>query len=211
MVLAVHRSEVISLAIDIDYLRRHYSSLSDEALREIDRSELVAAAQKCYDEELARRAPAESKRAVDAAPDWLEEAACACTFALPPGTDSPPDAEEAREALQAAGIPCHLEVCEVDPPPAQREPRRECRLMVPGDLTLQVGCVLDKKIWNQEIESEWRAHFETLSDEDLRAVDSRIVLGGLLDRIERITRAYDEELARRGLEPSSDWRDGHEA
>src|SRR5579885_3620819 len=41
--------------IDLDYLRRHYADLSDEALMEVDPSELVAEARRCYEEELARR------------------------------------------------------------------------------------------------------------------------------------------------------------
>ena len=40
---------------DPEYFRRHYASLSDEALLEIDRAELVETAQKSYDDELERR------------------------------------------------------------------------------------------------------------------------------------------------------------
>ena len=43
------------MPLDPEYLRHHYASLSDEALLELDRSELVETAQKCYDEELIRR------------------------------------------------------------------------------------------------------------------------------------------------------------
>lgn len=40
---------------DPGYLREYYSSLNDEALLNLDRSQLVEAAQKCYDEEVRRR------------------------------------------------------------------------------------------------------------------------------------------------------------
>ena len=43
------------MQIDLDHIRRHYTSLSDEALLDINRAELVEAAQQCYDDELARR------------------------------------------------------------------------------------------------------------------------------------------------------------
>jgi hypothetical protein len=43
------------MQVDPEYLRRHYNSLSDEALLSIDRTDLVEIAQKCYDAELARR------------------------------------------------------------------------------------------------------------------------------------------------------------
>ena len=49
------------MQINLEDLRRHYASLSDEALREIDRSELVELAQQCYDQELAQREPLEKK------------------------------------------------------------------------------------------------------------------------------------------------------
>ena len=50
------------MQLSIENLRRHYASLSDEALREIDRSELVEAARACYDHELAQREPLKMPR-----------------------------------------------------------------------------------------------------------------------------------------------------
>ena len=40
---------------DLEFLRRHYAALSDEALLEIDRAELVDAARSLYDHELVER------------------------------------------------------------------------------------------------------------------------------------------------------------
>ena len=49
------------MKLNIEELRRHYASLSDEALREIDRTELVEIARQCYDQELALREPLKKK------------------------------------------------------------------------------------------------------------------------------------------------------
>jgi hypothetical protein len=43
------------MQIDPEEFRKHYASLSDDALLEINRDELVDVAQQCYDEELTSR------------------------------------------------------------------------------------------------------------------------------------------------------------
>src|ERR1700682_2068933 len=43
------------MPVDPKYLRQHYGSLSDQALLALDRADLVAAAQNCYDDEIRRR------------------------------------------------------------------------------------------------------------------------------------------------------------
>jgi hypothetical protein len=183
------------LQIDLESLRRHYAALPDEALLAIDRDELVEAAQACYDQELAQR------KLTDAdprdTPDWLDEANCACTFSGQSENQPPPDAENAFDALTAAGIPCHLAVQKIDPPAAPR-PWYEYRLMVPGNLNMQASSVLDKDVFNVEIETGWRTYFESLSDEELQAVDPEELFGGLRDRLERATKAYQEALSARG-------------
>jgi hypothetical protein len=72
--------------------------------------------------------------------------------------------------------------------------------MVPGRWMLEAQSVLDQGIFNQEVEDQWKAHFQMLSDEELRAVDPQVLFGGLRDRIERVTRAYRDELAQRDSE-----------
>jgi hypothetical protein len=197
------------LRTDTVYLRRHYASLSDEALLDVDETDLVEDAQRIYDEELAQRGltrretggdddpgdPASPiDRAGDRKPDWLGAAMVAATFSAGPGqTDK---ALEARGALEAAGIPCYLSTRWVDPPPVA-EPREELRLMVPGNLPLEAESVLDKEIFNREAEAMWTTHFQALSDEELRAVDLQLVFAGRMDWIERVTRAYHEELKQR--------------
>jgi len=129
-------------------------------------------------------------------PEWFEDAACVCTFATSAGNNATSDAENAREALTDAGIPCHVALHHIDPdvtPP----PQSEYRVMVPGGFNLEAASVLDMEIFNAEIEAEWRNHFSVLTDDDLFRVNKEILFGGLVDRVERVKRAYDEEVARR--------------
>ena len=193
------------MQIDPEALRRHFASLSDEALIAVDRTDLIEMAQKCYDAELVRRRVAPQRQAeslaevVDPAtpsdhpgegpdakralvidsevdPDWLDEAACACTFANYPGSPSASEAAHARDVLEAVGIPCHISVREIDPPSADPPPRSEYCLMVPGALNLQATGVLDVQIFNSTLEADWRTLLEALSDEELLALNSDIYL-----------------------------------
>jgi hypothetical protein len=202
------------MKLNIDDLRRHYASLSDETLREIDRSELVEAARACYDHELAQREPLiratpvrqdeseeEAEDALESdegdAPGWVAEAACACTFLDYPGRNAGSVAGDARSALQNAGIPCYLEqhLIEHDTPPPL--PQNEYRVLVPSRLNLQANSVLDKEIFNPENAEAWRAHFQVLSDAELLKTKKEDFVGGLLDLVARISKVYDEEVARR--------------
>ena len=202
--------------IDLEDLRRYYASLPDEALLELDRAELTDAARRCYDEEVAQRDLASSGAQQDQAddeveaggtldvdtrakPDWLEDAACACAFATFSGSPSGSDAETAREALKAGGIPCYISLHKADPPSVDPQPRDEYCVMVPGPLYLQATSVLDREIFNPKVEDDWRTHFEALSDEELRALNAEIICAGLMDRMKRLKRVFEEEIARRGL------------
>jgi hypothetical protein len=186
------------LQIDLESLQRHYASLSDEELQALDRDELVEMAQACYDQELAQRKLTSGEDGDT--PDWLEDAGCACTFYSQPGSQTAPDTSgDACSALDAAGIPCYLAMHKIDPPSVAPQTRYEYRLMVPGNLNMQAASVLDKEIFNSEVEAEWKVFFESLSDEELRAVDTEELFGGLRDRIERAARAYQEELKARGV------------
>jgi len=59
--------------------------------------------------------------------------------------------------------------------------------------------VVERAMFNPEFEAAWVAHLEALTDEELRTIDPRVALCGLFDRVARVTRAYDEELAHRKL------------
>ncbi len=74
---------------------------------------------------------------------------------------------------------------------------------MPGSLNLRATSVLECEIFNEEFEAQWRAHLEGLSDGELEAITPEIAFGGLIDKIERATKAYEEELARRGLTAES--------
>jgi hypothetical protein len=207
------------MPVDPEYLRQHYASLSDEGLLAINRSDLVSTAQKCYDDELARRdlaapksprradgrqvaspAPSPDQEDGDAEPDWLDDAAEVFSRVDTAGSTPGPDMVNARDALEAAGIPCYLDLHELtEEKSVSAKPTHQWRLMVPGDLNLHATSILERDIFNPDFEAEWKTHLETFSDDELRAMDPEAVFCGLFDRIERVTRAYDEELARRRL------------
>ena len=92
------------MQINPEEFRRHYDSLSDEALLEVNRDELVEVAQQCYDVELANRgikreSPAPAPEKPVESQEWVQ----AATF---------PSAEEANLAyamLESAAIPARLE------------------------------------------------------------------------------------------------------
>jgi hypothetical protein len=210
------------MPVDPEYLCQHYASLSDEALAAIDRDDLVEQARRYYDDEVGRRkltksrdavpsdAPREDARveddrpATEDEPDWLEEAAEVCSYAVFAGTAPPETAVDARDALEAAGIPCHLELFETaEEKSTAPEQTLRWRLMVPGKLSQRATSVLDRDIFNPEFEAEWKAHLEELSDEELREMSPQIVFCGLFDRIERVTRAYEEEISRRKIRARS--------
>ena len=220
------------MELDPEYLRQHYDSLSDEALLAVDRNELVEMAQTILDEDVARRGLAQRRvarrthtsrslptqmdspdrepqedgeaRGPGDKPGWLEDASEVYSFADLPGTARAADAENARDALEAAGIPCCLDLAEISPEKsAAPEPTQRWRIMVPGKLNLRAASVLEREIFNLEFEADWKTHLETLSDEDLRAMNPEAAFCGLFDRVERVNRVYDEELARRGLKSDS--------
>ena len=196
------------MQLDTEFLRRHYAEMSDEELQEINRDDLVEAARKIYDEELAGRKgapPAAVRRPMAPGPeeeheeaDWMEDAAEAYSAYPRPGTMDPSEgAEDARHALEGAGIPCHLELHEE--PDQDDNMRFRWRVLVPGKLIHRATSVIDRDVFNPEFEAQWRAHLEMLNDEDLRIMEPQYAFCGLYDRLQRINRAYDEELQRRGL------------
>jgi len=133
-------------------------------------------------------------------PDWLDDGAEVWSCVVYPGRGPAPEAADARAALLEAGIPCHLEMQEILPDEsAAREPRHQWRILVPGAHQLRATSELDREIFNQDFENEWRAHLNGFSDEELRAMHPHVAFGGLFDKVERINRAYAEELARRGM------------
>ena len=95
------------MKVSVEDIRRQYASLSDDALLDVDRRDLVDLARTCYDEELARRQPKAAPPAPSAAhapePDGdAEEFVVAETYL------SQEHAKLARELLRGAGIRAQL-------------------------------------------------------------------------------------------------------
>jgi hypothetical protein len=225
--------------IDSEDLRRHYAEIADEDLAAVDPEDLTEAARALYDAEVARRelpprheaeetekggdssqsisqieeiGSALSEFDIDTAspPDWLEDAACACSFApelsmavaarailrragIPFYITTDQDEDDTSQVLSAPQYPLHARV------PSGLPQNAMIRVMVPGTLALHATSILDREIFNKEKEAEWRKHFEGLSDEELRALDPEILCAGLLDLAARLRRAYEDEIARREL------------
>jgi hypothetical protein len=193
---------------DPEFLRQHYAAMSDEELQSIDRADLVKVAQQIYDEEVATREsslppPSESATAVyqeeiEIPDDWLEDAAEAYSRYVVRGTAPAPEAVHARDVLEAAGIPCELELFE--DPDQDEQMQHRWRVLVPGKLVHRALSVIDRDIFNAEFEAEWSAHLEMLSDEELQVMAPEYAFCGLYDRLARIKRAYDQERHRRRMD-----------
>lgn len=204
------------MQIDLEDLRRHYESLTDDELLEIEPSDLTDQARGCYEWEMKRRkltseaeppaggeedaeeAQAETGGA-EADPDWLETAVCACSYVNHAGDSGSTQAENAAAVLEAAGIPCEIEVTEFDPPVPDQPRGQEYRVMVPGALNLKATSILDKEIFNPQMEADWRSHLSVLTDADLQALTPDVICAGMADRIARLKRVYQEEIARRKM------------
>jgi hypothetical protein len=188
------------MPIDPKYLREQYAFLSNEALMAIDRADLVETAQRCYDEEVARRRLA-SPTHDDDKPAWLDDASEVFSRVDVRGTVIAPDIAAARDALEAEGIPCHLDLAELpqDEEPHTPPPTHVWRVLVPGNFNFRAASVLDRDIFNADFEEDWRVQIEMLSDAELLEMKPEVVFCGLFDRIERVTRSYDAEIARRKL------------
>jgi hypothetical protein len=129
--------------------RRHYESLSDEALLEIDPTELVDLARNCHAVEVARRGLAEdSSGAADATPlpdsqaaeKEKEELVCIVEY------DTLDEADLARGLLEAAEIPATTE----------SEPG-VVRLMVPAALANQALGMLASPLSDEELAAQAEA------------------------------------------------------
>ena len=190
-------------------LRRHYASLSDEALLALNRDDLTAVAQGCYDEEIASRrliesgddASGDEASAANAAgaaveSDWLESAAVACSF----GPQDTADLDQACGILEAADVP--YQINPRDQEDSQGQPYQMQEVMVPSPWLLLALSILDKEMFNERQEADWRGHLEELSDEDFATIHIEDLTAGMLDRVERLKRIYSDELERRGLEES---------
>jgi hypothetical protein len=196
--------------IDLESLRRHYSSISDEELLALKRDDLIEVAQKCWDEEVERRGLDELRESEAASddgagetetsfegdldPDWLQGAVCACSFVNDSGGSL---AADAVKVLNGAGIPCEVTTVEISSAPGRPPAEYENRIMVPAALNLKASSILDKEIFNPQLEADWRLHFQSLTDSELGALNPNEICIGLSDRMARLKRAYNDEVTRR--------------
>ena len=92
------------MQLDPEKLRQHYDRLSDDALLEIPRGDLVDLAREIYDSELARRGLKRVPAAPPAPPEeQFEETG---ELALLTEFDDANETLMARSLLESAGIPC---------------------------------------------------------------------------------------------------------
>jgi hypothetical protein len=209
------------MKIDRRELGRHYASLTDEELLSFNRDELTETAQVIYKQEVARRGLNENP-SIGAAneengtdfegtnelldsgheePDWLDDAVCACEFAATPGDPSVDKAAMAQMVLRKAGIHSHLAMTRepLSDDDAHAQETTSVAVMVPLSLALHAISILDRDLFNEQHEAEWRIQLRTLSDKDLLALDPGIFCAGLMDRLARIKKAYVDEMTRREL------------
>lgn len=207
------------MEIDYEELNRHYASLSDEEFFSLDREDLIETVQIIYDREIKRRklnkkasgagqvkygnerfsAADESIENESSDPNWLQDGTCVCSFEMNPGSFAAEKAVQAQAALQEEGIPSRLKATQESREDARASSYEILNVMVPGELALHAASILDRDLFNEEYEAEWRIHLNVLSDKDLVALDPEIFCAGLLDRVARIKKVYVEEMAKRKL------------
>jgi len=199
--------------IDPEIIRARYAEMADEELRLIDRKELTSSAQQFFDHEFSRRNLTNDNSYPevenDAVPvekfskptplrvesDWMASAFTVSTFLAT--NSSPAAASDARDALEAAGIPCRIVENEVMPTPQDSLPYVEYQLMVPSALTLQAVSALDKAIYNANFAEELKNELEGLTEKEFGALDPEELCSGLLDRVERLRKVFKNEVSRR--------------
>lgn len=197
---------------DPEELREHFAALNDEALLEIDRDDLAGQAANYYDRELkvrrlksrpkgspAREALGDSQTVADfnpgEEPAWLPEAINVVSFGDATGDAIPGGAQQARVVLKKAAIPAYITV--ENPQDSSGRAGILYNVMVPSEHLLRAKSVLDKEIFNVLLETEHRTHFESMPVEAFEALEEDTLVAGMLDRVERLRRAYREEVARR--------------
>jgi hypothetical protein len=203
------------MQIDIEALRQYYRDMSDDQFFSMDRNDLTKEAQRIYDEQIKRRrwnkdlfSHEDSKDGGGSFysgslrlegegddPDWMEHSACACSFTEHPGSDAAQTAAKAMDVLQAAGIPSRMTETE------EGGGHKTLNVMVPGASIMHATSIVDRDLLNNEYETEWRTHLESLSDKEFMTLDPDVFCAGMLDRVARITKSYAAEIKRRNLKP----------
>ncbi len=198
------------MKIDRRELGRRYASLSDEELLSLDWTELTETAQVIYNLEVERRGLSARPLNLEApevfagsmespAPDWLQDAVVVCSFAASPGDAAVTKAARAQTVLQATGIPSQIKVMR-EANDDGSSAGEELNVMAPIAMALHATAVLDRDLFNEEYEAEWRSHLKILSDRNLSMLNPAIFCAGLQDRLARIMKAYADEIAARNMQ-----------
>ncbi len=190
------------LQIDPEQVRRNFSSLSDDALLELHREDLTELAVAFYDEEISKRGlipheesagdpiahgdlaledhrdRGEPRRLFMNSVPWARQAVTVHTF------HSAPEAEQAREALDASGVPNALA--------GDESGALRFNLMVPRASLEAAQRILEAEIFHPVFEDALERHFAVFGDDELLEMDRK-----LLPETSRA--AYDAELEARGL------------
>jgi hypothetical protein len=139
------------MQIDSEDFKRHYALLSDDALLDIDRDELVDTARVCYDAELAERKLARPDAPENASsPDQPSDDVPGHTeggLQLVATFLSMEEANFARGLLQSADIPCSFE----NDQRAVFSGLGELRLMVPASAYDRACEILETEISEEDL------------------------------------------------------------
>ena len=140
------------MEVSADDFRRHFELLSDAALLETNREDLVEIARGCYDEEVERRGLNSPPESDDAAQEAVthqaspgEELVLIATYNIPE------EASLARGLLDSAEIPYHLEN------EFAALGGFQLRLMVPAAFEAEALEVLEAEISDEELAAQAEA------------------------------------------------------
>ena len=155
------------MEVTLDDFRKHFALLSDEALLETNRDELVETAQHCYDEEVARRglnAPEAAEERPQAQPTHEPEGGpmvLLATYIIPE------EASFARGLLQSAEIPFMMEN-ELAPLGGF-----QIQLLVPAEYEGDAREILESELTEEELaaQAEAAGGFEQDADGEEAAED----------------------------------------
>lgn len=157
------------MQIDPEEFRRRFDKLSDDALLEINRDELVDVAQELYDAELERRGLLETEEAGDG--EVAEEEAGGDSadakddpMVLAAECGSMQEVQFARALLQSAGIPSYVQT---DFSGVLAATEEDTRLYVPASYLESAQEILATQLTDEELEAQAAAAGEELDAEDL--------------------------------------------
>lgn len=213
------------MSLDLERLQKHYASLSDDALLEIDETELVEEAFNLYEAELEGRGLLLGEDEVEDEAIDAEEDGSAEETGL---NKRHPSQGNRTQRYQASGDEAdwveHAAVAFAAPALDSDELIRAkealdalgmpthiriqeadldgrggkfTELLVPGQWILDAVSLIDRDVLNERSEADWVGHFSTMSDEELEAVDPEILVAGMEDRARRLRRVYREAMAQR--------------